>query len=72
MKKMGFEESVRRLEEVAGLLERGDLPLEDSMKLYAEGVKLVQSSQKLLDEAEQKVTLLSGGGETEFHSEEPV
>ncbi len=38
--KSTFEEAMRRLEEIAGLLESGDAPLEEAMRLYEEGVRL--------------------------------
>jgi exodeoxyribonuclease VII small subunit len=40
-------------------LEQPDVPLEDALKLYEEGVQLARTAQKTLDIAEQKVTILS-------------
>ena len=70
-KKAGFEESMRRLEEIVRLLEKGDAPLEDSIKLFEEGTKLAKRCDDLLNEAEKKVVVLSKGAdgapvETEF------
>lgn len=62
-KKKSFEASVQRLEEIVSLLERGDVPLEDALKLFEEGTKLVKECAGLLDTAEQKVKLLVSGGE---------
>ena len=62
-KKKSFEASVQRLEEIVSLLERGDVPLEDALKLFEEGTKLVKECAGLLDTAEQKVKLLISGGE---------
>ncbi len=59
--KMNFEKSISRLEEVVKLLERGDAPLDDALALFEEGTTLVKTCSKMLDEAEQKVTLLSKG-----------
>lgn len=59
--KMNFEKSINRLEEVVRLLERGDAPLDDALALFEEGTTLVKTCSKMLDEAEQKVTLLSKG-----------
>lgn len=69
-----FEASVARLEQIVALLERGDLPLEESLKLFEEGTGLVKSCTKLLDEAELKVVKLMKGPdgaseETEFAHE---
>ena len=51
-----FEENMLRLEQIVRAMERGDVPLEESLKLFQEGTQLVKSCSKLLDEAEQQVT----------------
>ena len=51
-----FEENMARLEQIVRAMERGDVPLEESLKLFQEGTALVKSCGKLLDEAEQQVT----------------
>ena len=58
--KKTFEASVKRLDEIVRVMEKGDMPLEESMKLFEEGNTLVKACQTLLDEAEQKVKLLDG------------
>lgn len=50
-----FEENMQRLEQIVRSLERGDAPLEESLKLFQEGTGLVASCGKLLDEAELQV-----------------
>jgi len=70
-KKPGFEDNMRRLEEIVRLLERGDAPLEDAMKLFEEGTKLAGVCDELLNTAEKKVAALSKSAdgspaETEF------
>ena len=60
-KKLDFEGSMTRLEEIVSLLERGDAPLEEAMTLFEEGAKLLRECTKQLDQAEQKVTLLTAG-----------
>lgn len=55
---MNFEQSMTRLEEIVSTLERGEVGLEDAMKLFEEGSKLMRVCTAALDEAEQKVTLL--------------
>ncbi|MCF2662256.1 exodeoxyribonuclease VII small subunit [Pseudoflavonifractor phocaeensis] len=60
-KKMDFEGSMARLEEIVSLLERGDAPLEQAMTLFEEGAKLLRECTSQLDQAEQKVTLLTAG-----------
>ena len=51
-----FEENMSRLEQIVRAMERGDVPLEESLKLFQEGTALVRTCGKLLDEAEQQVT----------------
>jgi len=53
-----FEECLQRLEEVVNQLERGDVPLEQALKLFEEGVQLSNSCRKELEEAEGKVEIL--------------
>lgn len=54
-KNKSFEENMQRLEQIVRCLERGDAPLEESLKLFQEGTALVSSCGKLLDEAELQV-----------------
>ena len=60
-KKLDFEGSMARLEEIVSLLERGDAPLEQAMTLFEEGAKLLRECTSQLDQAEQKVSLLTAG-----------
>ena len=53
-----FEEAIKRLGEIVQTLERGDLPLEESLRLFEEGVKLSRLSQQRLDNAEKRVEQL--------------
>ena len=50
-----FEASMARLEQIVRAMERGDVALEESLKLFQEGTELVRSCQKLLDEAHMQV-----------------
>ena len=52
---MTFEQSMQRLEQIVRAMERGDVPLEESLKLFREGTELVQTCGKLLDEAQMQV-----------------
>ena len=52
---MTFEQSMQRLEQIVRAMERGDVPLEESLKLFQEGTELVRSCGKLLDEAQLQV-----------------
>ncbi len=53
-----FEAAMARLEEIVNELEKGDLPLEQSLKLFEEGIKLSRICNKRLEEAERKVEIL--------------
>ena len=50
-----FEENMQRLEQIVRAMERGDVPLEESLKLFREGTALVETCGKLLDEAQLQV-----------------
>lgn len=65
VKKKSFEESMKRLEEIVALLERGDSSLDQSLKLFEEGTGLAANCTQMLDQAEQKVRLLLGGEDQE-------
>lgn len=54
-KKQNFEQNMERLEQIVRAMEQGDVPLEESLKLFQEGTALVQVCGKLLDEAEMQV-----------------
>ena len=51
-----FEENMQRLEQIVRAMERGDVPLEESLKLFREGTALVETCGKILDNAELQVT----------------
>jgi exodeoxyribonuclease VII small subunit len=55
-----FEESARRLSQIVAELEGGDLPLERSLALFEEGVRLARAAQERLDQAERRVEELLG------------
>lgn len=57
-KQMHFEEAFKRLEQIVGNLESGDLSLEESMKLFEEGIGLTEACKTRLDDAEKKIQLL--------------
>lgn len=50
-----FEGNMQRLEQIVRAMERGDVPLEESLKLFQEGTDLVRQCGKLLDDAELQV-----------------
>jgi exodeoxyribonuclease VII small subunit len=59
--KMGFEEAMAALEAVVGQLERGDVPLEQSITLYERGAALKKRCEAKLKEAEEKVAAITLG-----------
>ena len=63
-----FEENMQRLELIVRAMERGDVPLEESLKLFQEGTELVRTCGKLLDEAQlqvKKITVAEDGSPVE-------
>ena len=63
-----LEQSLEKLEQIIGNLENGDVSLEDSFKLYNEGMKLIQNCNQQLDKVEKKIVVLNQkeGDEDEF------
>lgn len=53
-----FEESLKQLEKIVDQMERGDLPLEESIRLFEEGTRLSAACKEHLDAAEGKVQIL--------------
>lgn len=60
-----FEEILARLEDVVMRLERGDLPLEESLRIFEEGISLSRLGARRLSDAERRVELLLEGDEPE-------
>ncbi len=68
--KVSFEDSMSRLEEIVRCLEEGNVPLEESIRLYEEGMKIGTRCRRILEEADQRIQRLSAdigktGGEVE-------
>jgi exodeoxyribonuclease VII small subunit len=55
-----FEEATRRLQQIVSELEGGDLPLDRSLALFEEGVRLARSAEERLDRAERRIEELLG------------
>jgi exodeoxyribonuclease VII small subunit len=53
-----FEQAMARLEAIVGELEKGDLPLDESLKIFEEGIRLSKNCLRVLEEAERKVEVL--------------
>ncbi len=67
--KFTFENAMQRLDEIVKILERGEVPIEESLKLFEEGASLIKKCNNVLNKAEQKVSLIFKGadGEPEEH-----
>ena len=74
MKENSFENKMQELEKVVNLLEKGDMNLDESLVKFEEGMKLSKECNKMLEEAEKKITiLLEQDGEikeTDFENDE--
>lgn len=67
---MTFETALRRLEEIVHILEEGNSPLEQSLSVFEEGIRLVKFCNEKLDTAEQRVKLLLVGDDGSVSAED--
>jgi exodeoxyribonuclease VII small subunit len=58
MTDLKFEDCLARLEQIVGALEAGNLPLEDSLKVFEEGIALARHCARYLDDAERRIEVL--------------
>lgn len=58
--KLSFESRLKRLEQIVQMMESGDLPLEESLKLFHEGNALLKSLQEELSNAEMEIAKITG------------
>lgn len=68
-KKITFEAGMEELEGLVRSLESGQMPLEDSFKAYERAVELRDALNKLLDESDKRIRVLTESGETQLDSE---
>lgn len=71
-KSFDFEAALEELEALVSKLEKGDLPLEESLKEFERGVALTRDCQKELKQAEQKVSKLTDKGEEQDFNEDGI
>ncbi len=64
-----FESSLKELEQIVEQLEAGDIPLDQSLELFEQGVRLSRDCQKRLDEADRRVEILLKGPGGEYRAE---
>ena len=69
-KKLNFEEGMQELEQLARALESGEMTLEDSFAAYERANELKKALEKLLDEGDKKIRILTEAGEDEVDAEE--
>lgn len=69
-KKVTFEDSLENLEDIVQQLEGGELTLDESMKLFEQGMKLSTLCSKKLDEAEKKITIMIEKNNDEFEEKD--
>lgn len=67
--KASFEENMKKLEEIAVELEKGDLDLDSSVIKFEEGMKLSKQCSQMLENAEKKITMLIKGENGELAEE---
>ncbi|GBD94735.1 exodeoxyribonuclease 7 small subunit [bacterium BMS3Abin05] len=69
MVKQSFEKALQRLEEIVAALENGDIPLEDSIKMFEEGMELARFCTERLNQAEKKLMKLAKKEDGSFQLE---
>ena len=71
MKEKSYEEAIKRLEEIVNLLEKNEVPLEESISLFQEGIELSRYCNQKLENIQSKVAKIYENGELkDFISEE--
>lgn len=68
--KLNFEQGMQELERLAQALEKGEMSLEDSFKAYERAIELKNALEKLLDEGDRRIHVLTQSGEEEIIAEE--
>lgn len=67
---LSFEEAMKRLEAIASELEGDKLALEDSLKLYEEGIRLIRYCNTMLEGAERKIKMIGINAEGELEEKD--
>ena len=65
-----FEDAMKELEAIVGQLEKGELNLDESIEKFEQGVELSKKCNKILDEAEKKITILLKDEDGEYKEED--
>lgn len=69
-KKLIFEEGMQELENLVRALEMGEMSLEESFQAYERALKLKKQLEKLLDDGDKRIRMLTEDGESELNAEE--
>lgn len=70
MAEITFEKALEELEDIVRTLEKGEIPLEESLKLFEKGITLSRTCSKRLEEAEKKVKILTMSQSGEYETED--
>ncbi|MDD5011908.1 MAG: exodeoxyribonuclease VII small subunit [Phycisphaerae bacterium] len=65
-----FEKGLKQLEELVKKMESGEIPLEEALKMYEEGIRLSRELERILTDAEKKIEILSKDGKIKPLEEE--
>ncbi len=63
--KLNFEESIKRLKAIVDQIEQGEIPLQDSLEQYEQGMALIKHCRTILQTAEKRIEKISKGQSTE-------
>mgnify|MGYP001069283270 FL=1 len=69
VKEISFEDSLKKLEEIVEELEKGELSLDEALKLYEEGMEFSDKCMEKLNESKQKVEKITKEGNNKYHTE---
>lgn len=64
-KEISYEDAMKRIDEIVDCLEKGEVSLDDALKLFEEGTSLTNLCYEKLENAKQKITEIKAGGEIE-------
>lgn len=68
--KMSFEEAIKTLTEIVGKIEQGEIPLQDSLEQYEQGMSLIKHCRGILQKAENRIEKIAAESEAEQEVEE--
>lgn len=70
--KLSFEEGIEQLEQLVKILEQRDVPLENALKMFSQGIELVRNCNTLLDNAQKKMQILLEGEDGQLYVENTI